>query len=253
MTTEISPITDFKNTLEKQAPQFKMALPPHISTERFTRTVMTAVQKNPKLLQCDRTSLWAACMQAASEGLMPNGIESAIVPFKDQAQFMPMVAGILKKIRNSGEIISICVEIVYEGEPFKYYVDTQGKHLEHTPNVFGLSVGPMLGAYAIAVSKDGGSYIEVMSAGEIGKVRSVSRSKDSGPWRDWFEEMVKKTVIRRLSKLLPMSTDVLDLIKSDDQFYQLEQPQITPPSTTPSKLMAAIKPEAKPVEGKSPI
>lgn len=247
MANELTAIQDFKQTLEKQTPQFAMALPPQISAERFQRTVLTAVQKNPKLLQCDRPSLWAACMQAASEGLMPNGIEAAIVPFKDQAQFMPMIAGILKKIRNSGDIISICVELVYEGEPFEYYVDSEGKHIKHTPNVFGISSGTLLGAYAIAISKDGGRYIEVMSAAEIEKVRSVSRSKDSGPWRDWYEEMVKKTVIRRLSKLLPMSTDVLDLIRGDDETFQLEKPEAAPPSTTPKSLIAAITENPSPI------
>lgn len=247
MPNELSPIQDFKNTLEKQAPQFAMALPPQISAERFQRTVLTAVQKNPKLLQCDRPSLWAACMQAASEGLMPNGSEAAIVPFGDKAQFMPMIAGILKKIRNSGDIISICVELVYEGEPFEYWVDSEGKHVKHTPNVFGVSSGTMLGAYAIALSKDGGRYIEVMSAAEIEKVRNVSRSKDSGPWRDWYEEMVKKTVLRRLSKLLPMSTDVLDLIRGDDDTFQQEVTPPPAPSTTPSNLLAKISDNPSPI------
>lgn len=247
MANELSVIQDFKNTLEKQTPQFKMALPPHITPERFQRTIMTAVQKNPKLLQCDRPSLWAACMQAASQGLMPDGIEAAIIPFKDQAQFMSMVAGLLKKIRNSGEIISICAELVYEGELFEYYVDSTGKHIRHTPNVFGGS-GEMLGAYALAVSKDGGTYIEVMNMAEIDKVRSVSRSKDSGPWKDWTDRMILKTVIRRLSKLLPMSSDVMDLIRGedDDTFHQETTPPPAP-STTPTSLLAKLSENNSPI------
>jgi len=250
---ELTPIKEFHNTLTKQASQFSMVLPPHITPERFTRTIMTAVQKIPKLLECNRNSLWAACMQAASDGLLPDGKEGAIIPFKDTAQWMPMISGILKKIRNSGEIISICAEVIFEGEPFRYWVDTTGKHIEHSPNIFGLDVGPMIGAYAIAVSKNGGTYLEVMNAGEIEKIRSISRSKDSGPWKDWTAEMWKKTVLRRLSKMLPMSTDILEMIQRDDDTYEVERPEPLPPqSTAPKKLMAAIT-EQPTGENQSPI
>lgn len=62
-----------------------------------------------------------------------------------------------------------------------------------------------------------------MSLGEIEKVRKVSRAATNGPWVEWWEEMARKTVLRRLSKRLPMSTDVDDLIRRDDDLYDFSK------------------------------
>src|SRR5215831_21161121 len=113
-----APLTQFRRDLTSMESQFAMALPAHIPVERFTRVVMTAVQNNMKLLRCTRQSLFNACMKAAQDGLLPDGREGAIVPFGDDeeggrgrrgapvptASWMPMIAGIRKKARNSGEI-----------------------------------------------------------------------------------------------------------------------------------------------------
>src|SRR3546814_9174090 len=75
-----------------------------IPVEKFHRVAVTAISSNPDLLNVDRTSLFGALMKAAQDGLLPDGREGAIVPFKGKASWMPMVAGIMKKVRNSGEI-----------------------------------------------------------------------------------------------------------------------------------------------------
>ena len=105
-------VQEVRNALEKMAPQFQAALPKHVPVERFVRTTLTAIQTNPQLLQADRRTLFAAATRAAQMGLLPDGREGAIVTFKDQAQWMPMVAGIMKLVRNSGEISTWSVQAV---------------------------------------------------------------------------------------------------------------------------------------------
>ena len=122
-TTALAPIDEFKNTLSKMAGEFKSALPSHISAEKFARNLMTYIKLHPKLLECNRTSLYAAAMQAAQDGLIIDGREAALVPFKETAKFMPMVAGLTKKARNSGEIATIDAQEVYEKDLFEYWVD----------------------------------------------------------------------------------------------------------------------------------
>src|SRR5687768_9095425 len=105
------PVTVFRQTISQPAmrQQIKMALPSHISVEKFERVATTAVQTNPDLLnpqKVDRRSLFGALVRAAQDGLLPDGREGAIIPFKGKAAWMPMVAGIMKKVRNSGEIAS---------------------------------------------------------------------------------------------------------------------------------------------------
>jgi recombination protein RecT len=112
--------------------------------------------------------------------------------------------------------------VVYSEDEFNYWVDDSGEHLLHKPNVVAESRGSFLAAYAIAETKDEGIYMEVMSRSQIEQVRGVSKAK-KGPWFDWYDEMARKTVIRRLSKRLPMSTDLELVIQRDDSLYDLSK------------------------------
>ncbi len=241
---QIAPIDALKKDITALGPQFKAALPAHITQEKFVRVLLTAVSSVPALSKCDRTTLFAACMRSAQEGLLPDGREAAIIPYGDKAQFIPMVSGILKKVRNSGELSSITAQILFEKDKFKYWVDSDGEHLEHEPNLFS-DRGREIGVYALAKTKDGGVYIEVMTNQQVEQIRQSSKSKDSGPWKQWAGEMAKKTVIKRLSKRLPMSTDLDSLIRVDDEDYDVADPQ---PSPQPEAREAAAEPEARPAK-----
>lgn len=207
----------FRGDIQRMENEISAALPPHIPAERFIRVVITAVQGDPALLDAERKTLFEASMRAAQDGLLPDKREGALVIFKGKVQWMPMIGGILKKVRNSGELVSIGAHIAYENDRFAYVLGDE-ERIEHEPKLDG-DRGKPRAAYAIAKTKDGGIYREVMSIGEIEKVRKVSRAATNGPWVDWWEEMARKTVLRRLSKRLPMSTDLDDLIRRDDDLY----------------------------------
>jgi recombination protein RecT len=213
------PMIVLREHFEARAGELKNALPAHILPERFIRVALTAVQLNTDLLSCNRQSLWNACLKAASDGLLPDGREGAIVPFKDTAQWMPMVGGLLKRFRNSGQFKSISVGIVREGEDFAYWIDEHGEHMRHVP---GDGSGKPVKCWAMAETKDGGVMIRVMNEAEINKRRNASRAKNSPLWSEWVEEAWQKTVLRNLAKRLPMSSDLDDLIRSDDDQYDFK-------------------------------
>lgn len=218
-----------REQLTQMESQIGMALPAHIPVERFIRVVLTAVNGNPDLLNADRKSLFAAAMKAAQDGLLPDGRDGALVVYKTKdkssgsfvamVQWMPMISGVLKKVRNSGDLASIAAYVVYENDEFTYVLGDE-ERIEHRPALSDRGK-PRL-AYAIAKTKDGGVYREVMTVDEIEKVRSVSRAKDNGPWVQWWGEMARKTVLRRLAKRLPMSSDLDDLIRRDDSLYDFD-------------------------------
>lgn len=239
--SNITPLDNLKATLSLPAmkEQFKSALPPHISPDKFVRVVMTAVSQNKDLVDADRNSLFASCLKSAADGLLCDGREAALTIFKDKsgskiATYMPMTAGILKKIRNSGELSSITAQIVYGKDSFKYYVDADGEHINHEPNLFG-DRGSPIGVYALAKTKDGGVYIEVLTVQQVEAIKKVSRSAQYGPWSGPFEhEMWKKSAIRRLSKRLPMSTDIDATLHADDDLFMSEEKEVThEPQVTP--------------------
>lgn len=208
------PVAVIRQNMVAMAPEFKAALPSHISVEKFTRVAMTAIQNNPDLQNADRRSLFGAVVRLAQDGLLPDGREAAIVLFGKQAQAMPMIAGILKKVRQSGEIAYISAHVVYSNDRFKWTLGFD-ENVEHEPAPLDQEPGEPVAAYAVAVLKDGSRLLEVMRKSDIEKVRNVSRAKGNGPWVQWWSEMARKTVMRRLSKRLPMSTDLDDAFERD--------------------------------------
>lgn len=249
-TNAIAPIDSVRSTLTKMQPEFAAALPPQIQPEKFIRTTVTAIQMQPDLLQADRRSLLAACMKAAQDGLLPDGREAALVIFRSkggaQVQYMPMIGGLLKKLRNSGELASISAHVVYEHDQFDYILGDE-ERIEHKPCLFG-ERGQPIAVYAVAKVKDGAIYREVMSVEEVEKVRSVSRAGNSGPWVTWWGEMAKKTVIRRLCKRLPSSADLDQVIAHDNETYDMSRLTRPEPVAAParSRLHAAILPVEEP-------
>ncbi len=220
MAQEITTEQSVRHSIVTMRPEFAKALPKHVPVERFERVALTAVNSSPDLLKADRTSLFAACVKAAQVGLLPDGREAALVTFGGKVQFMPMVAGIMKLVRNSGELLSMSTACVRTCDQFEHWTDEEGEHFKHVPNYD--QQGDVRLVYAFAKTKDGGRYLEVMSMEQVNMVRAVSRSKDSGPWKSWPDEMARKTVFRRLSKRLPMSTDLDDALRADDELYDLD-------------------------------
>ncbi|AYJ87631.1 rect protein [Sphingomonas paeninsulae] len=209
------PIAVIRQNLTQMAPQFQAALPKHVTVEKFTRVAMTAIQNNPDLAGLDRSSLFGAIVRLAQDGLLPDGREAAIVKFGNKAQAMPMIAGILKKIRQSGDVSKISAQVVYENDEFVWHLGFD-EDVTHNPPALDKPRGKAIGAYATAVLKDGARLLEVMNFEEIEQVRKVSRASGNGPWVAWWSEMARKTVMRRLSKRLPMSTDLEDSFDRDE-------------------------------------
>lgn len=248
--TAIAPMDAMRNTLTKMNAEFKAALPPQIPVDKFIRTTLTAIQMQPDLLDTDRRSLLGSCMKAAQDGLIPDGREAALVIFRGKngpmTQYMPMVGGLLKKMRNSGELASISANVVYEKDNFVYELG-DFEEIRHKP--FLGDRGKPIAVYAIARTKDGAVYREVMSVADVEKVRAASRAKDAGPWVQWWDEMARKTVIRRIAKRLPSSADVDQVFENDNEasgFVQRDPIDITPAAPSldnpgePSRLKDAI-------------
>ena len=258
-TRALTPFDEVRRTLmsDEMKAQLSMALPPQMPPEKFQRVAITAVNKNADLLDCTRQSLYGAFMLAAQDGLLPDGREAAIVKYMNKgvptATYMPMVGGILKKVRNSGELAAITAQLIHKADDFRYWVDDSGEHLKHEPLIFG-ERGELIGVYALAKTKDGSVYTEVMTKEDVEKVRSISRARDTGPWVQWWGEMAKKTVIRRLSKRLPMSTDLDELIRRDDELYDVDpkaEAETAPrvKSAGPGRLTKLLGEPGKVIEG----
>ena len=215
---QLSPANELRSTLDRMMPQMKLALPKHLTPERLVRVVMTSVQNNPKLLECDRNSFLSAVMTCAQLGLEPDGVlgQAYLIPFKVQGQmrcqFIPGYKGLIALARNSGDVTSIQAQAVHANDDFVYRFGLN-ETLDHTPAAGDR--GEITHFYAIAKFKDGGYHWDVMSVSEIEAIRDASQGYSAAkrfakngvvnsPWVSHFAEMGKKTMIRRIAKYLPM-------------------------------------------------
>lgn len=225
------PIVAFREYMDERMATLQSALPPHVSKNLFCSVVMSALQRKPELLKCTKQSLWNACILAAQDGLLPDGREGAIVPYGENAQgkrvaeiatWMPMVEGLRKKARNSGEIASWEVNIVRARDAFHVSLGDDAKII-HEPYFGADEPGEVVGAYSIATLSDGTKMRDVMTIRDIKKIQAKSRAKN-GPWSDatFFPEMCRKTMARRHYKQLPKSSELDKMIERDDKAFGLD-------------------------------
>lgn len=214
----VKPSNTISGMLTAYKDQIALALPKHMDVDRMVRIAMTVVRKTPKLQQCTPVSLLGAVIQAAQLGLEP-GIQAHLVPFfngktgQQEVQMIPDYRGLIALARRSGEITSFSAHAVYENDFFDYEYGTN-QHLKHKPTQ-KTARGSMIGAYAIAEFKAGPAQFEYMTKTDIDLIRTRSKSGKSGPWSTDYDEMAKKTVVRRLCKYLPVSIELAHAVALD--------------------------------------
>lgn len=239
MTTALTPVKqvcqaiaspDFKATLQQ-------ALPPNVSIDRFIRTAMTGIQQNPAVCEADRQSLYLAIQRCASDGLMPDNREAALAIYGGKVNYMPMVLGIIKRLATAG--ITIDAQVVRANDDFEQEFGDDARIVHKAPRL-GQDRGELIGAYAIAKLPNGMVMREVMDKAQIEQVRMASRSANGGPWKQWYDEMARKTVLRRLAKRLPiLDASVADTVNADDDLMDFAAGNASAGDTPPPQQPAA--------------
>ena len=202
--------------------EIKKALPSVITPERFTRMVLSAISTNPKLGSCTPSSFLGAMMSAAQLGLEPNTPlgQAYILPYQNkgtlEAQFQLGYKGLIDLAYRSGEVELIQAHIVYENDKFDCEYGLEAK-LSHVPAES--ERGEPIKVYAMFKTKSGGYGFEVMSMDDVKKhAQKYSKSFGSSfsPWATSFEEMAKKTVLKKCLKYAPLKSDFVKGIVQDE-------------------------------------
>ena len=240
--TSITPLVAMQGTLEKMADKFTEALPRQMDVNKFISVAKLTLNKNPKLLQADKTSLMQTFMKAAQDGLYLDGKEAAAVQYGNQVNYLPMVEGVIKLLHNSGLIKTISAEVVYENDMFDYELGTAPK-ITHKPLLVG-DRGNRICVYSYVLTANEGEYIEIMNMTEVEQCKQVAKGSSSphSPWVKWFDQMAKKTVIHRIAKRLPKNDAISSVLTIDDEPNFQQAVNVTPsePKDSLSRLKESI-------------
>ena len=201
--------------------QIAVALPKHMTPDRMVRIVTTEMRKNPDLMKCEPTSMFGAVIQCSQIGLEPGGTlgHAYLIPFNNrkksimEVQLIIGYRGMIDLARRSGQIASITANCFYENDEFSFRHGIN-QQLDHIPS--NGDHGKMIGAYAVAKLKDGGYQFEVMYKNAIDAIKEKSKTSRFGPWVDHYDEMARKTVVRRLFKYLPVSIEIQTAVGMDE-------------------------------------
>jgi recombination protein RecT len=218
---DVKPKDLVKHMLEQNKHVIAQALPRHMNPERLMRVAITSVTSNPALLECYVPTLIGGIIQCSQMGLEPNTVlgHAYLIPFKNtkknrkDAQVVIGYKGLIDLARRSGQIVSIAAHAVRQHDTFEYEYGLEEK-LKHIPA--DSDRGEITHFYAVAHMKDGGHAFEVMTRAAVMTIRNSGQGKNNPVWSDHFEEMGRKTVIRRLAKYLPLSVELATAVAMED-------------------------------------
>ena len=211
-----------KDYINAMSGEIAKALPQVMTPERFTRIALSAVSNTPKLGNCTPQSFLGAMMNAAQLGLEPNTPlgQAYLIPFENrkkgitECQFQIGYKGLIDLAYRSGEVKMIDAQTVYENDEFEYELGMDPV-LKHKPA--RTNRGNPIYFYATFKLTNGGQGFQVMSIEDVQEhAKKYSKTYNNGPWQTNFEEMAKKTVLKKLLKYAPLKTEFVKQVTSDE-------------------------------------
>lgn len=212
--------------LAQYADKIADVIPRHLTPDRLIKMACIASNGQPKLLQCTLPSIVQSVMKSAELGLDCSGTlgEAYLVPYKHswkdesnrwqselRCQLIPGYRGLIKLARQGGQVAKISAHVAYAKDEFYVELGTTDT-IVHRPYMDG-DRGEMRAVYAVATLNDGSTQSDWMPKADVDKIRARSKAKDNGPWNTDYDEMARKTVVKRLCKYLPSSTERDDLLR----------------------------------------
>ena len=213
-------VRTFQAFLESRVNNLLAVSPKGIDARRMARLAVVEFANNERLQQCSAVSIYTSLTQATTLGLyLGVSGEGYLVPYRNKktnqlaCKFIPGYRGLLKLIRRTGEIGAVRTEIAYEGDAFTLELGTSIV-CRHVPKLDG-DRGNIRLVYGVADYVSGGFHFEWMTKHAIDGIRARSQASGAGPWVTDYEQMARKTLIRRMANYLPSSVELSQALELD--------------------------------------
>jgi len=232
--------------------KFKVALteilPKGMDVARFIAIGNQQVRRNPAVMNCTPISVYNCMMQSARLGVFPDGRNAYLIPYGNECTLQFDYKGWVDLLIRNGIVTKVYADVICENDDYEFDMG----ELKHHHIRLG-SRGKIVGAYAIAYLPDGNRQTEIIEVDEIEEIRSKSRNANRGPWVDFYREMCKKVVFKRLTKWLKVTPDILDAMENDNKEFDfgksvvsasVQQSAVKPANpSAPTNRIAALEPE----------
>lgn len=210
MSNEPAEIVEQKRTrppllekIETRAANIAAACSDTIEYETIMSSLEKAIAADTQILNCTPASVVGAMIASAKLGIDPSGEHNSgwFIRYGKELKLMIGYNGYIDLITRSGVYTHIVAEVVYDGEIYEAHAGTRGEIVHEINPKIRNEAGEHLivGAYAVAFSPAGAHQFVTVSKRDIEASRSASKSK-TGPWKQRYAEMVKKTAVRSLAK-----------------------------------------------------
>jgi len=203
---------DLSKSLERQI----SALPKEFNRQRFIQNCMTVLQDGQSdYSKCDPRSVVRTLLKGSYLNLDFFNGECYAIAYGNTVQFQTDYKGEIKlcKRYSSNPIKDIYAKVVREGDVFEEVIENGNQSINFKPLPF--NDGEIIGAFAICLYKDGGMIYDTMSKAEIEHTRQTFSKQATGKaWTNSYGEMCKKTVLRRLCKLIDLNFDTAEAMQA---------------------------------------
>lgn len=220
-----------------------------VAWAKESQFAIQSIAKNDYLFKAaanNQASLQNAIINVAAIGISLNPAlkHAYLVPRSMQKGQPPAVCldvsyqGLMHLAMQSGAITWGQAKLVYSND--EYVNNGIDEAPTHKQNTFG-DKGQIVGVYCTVKTKDGDYLTEEMDIEAVRKVQNASQAKN-GPWSNWWEEMARKTVVKRASKYWPSAEKVAEAISVINEHEGIDfdnMKEVSTPKRTASAAYAA--------------
>lgn len=209
-------------------------LPKDFNRARFVQNALALVNSNTDFSKYAPEQIIQGLMRGAYLGLDFSQKEAYLIPYGPQLNFQSSYIGERKLVKrySTRKIKEIYAKVIRTGDEFTEQIVNGEPTFSMKPLPF--NDGEIIGAVACCIYADGGIQYETMSKKDIEAVRRKSKMANGMAWKDFYGEMCKKTVLRRLCKMIdiefenPNQRNVYDedMALDDGKSMRAEQPMM---------------------------
>lgn len=205
----------FSEQLNDKLISVKDALPKDFNRERFVQNALAVINEKPELAKANKAQLQLGLLKGAYLGLDFMNKECYLITYGNGINFQTDYKGEIKFVKRYSirKIHDIYARVVRQGDEFQETIKDGKPSFNFTPKPF--SNAEIVGAFAVVLYEDGGMDIETMSKEDIQSVRNnYSKAANSKAWKNSFDEMSKKVVLRRLCKHIETDFETVEAKKA---------------------------------------